>query len=525
MARRATVHCGKDTVDWNKLADAVALLEKVGRDGTINRIFKRLPATNHASEYIGNISSIPAYRLVQNTTGMFHGQDKEGGIRIWRYTLEELVSFLAAFRASRLHDTIYALLGLASDVSPGSNTQSVVSSDTNLVPRSGLKRRGTMRKAQNMTYFEVNYQTPPLVVFKMFLNIAIKKSESLDIICRPWALSKGIDADDRPQEIKLPSWIPSLSRKPFQPTVQGNMVRYNPDPLVGPAGGRKVYNASGSNAPIWEITKLNDLTLNRLSVEGFVLGEIGKIWDSGAFGNVPAEWLIAGGWTEETKTPPDELWRTLVADRNAHGDDPDRWYPMAFQSAVRERGISYGLETHRLIHESTNATVPELFRRVQSVVWNRKLIRVKGEFMLWLTRNFKEKAKERQEMNGIAEVEEEVVEVEEASEQEEGEDPEALGLAPNSARKGDLVCIIYGCSVPLVLRSVRQPEQAARGQRDDRQTSAEPNGANPRSSGSTQDAEEVYSLIGECYIRHMMDSEAITYAEGKKPEIRTFILE
>lgn len=324
MARRATVHCGKDTVDWNKLAGAVALLEKVGRDGTINRIFKRLPATNHASEYIGNISSIPAYRLVQNTTGMFHGQDKDGGIRIWRYTLEELVLFLAAFRASRLHDTIYALLGLASDVSPGSDTQSVVSSDTNLVPRSGLKKRGTMRKAQNMTYFEVNYQEPPLVVFKMFLNIAIKKSESLDIICRPWAPSKGIDADDQPQEIKLPSWIPSLSRKPFQPTVHGNMVRYNPDPLVGPAGGRKVYNASGSNAPIWGITNLNDLTLNRLSVKGFVLGEIGKIWDSGAFGNVPAEWLTAGGWTEGTETPPDELWRTLVADRNAHGDDPDR---------------------------------------------------------------------------------------------------------------------------------------------------------------------------------------------------------
>jgi hypothetical protein len=224
-----------------------------------------------------------------------------------------------------------------------------------------------------------------------------------------------------------------------------------------------------------------------------------------------------------------------VADRNTHGDDPDRWYPMAFQSAVRERGVSYGLETHRLIHESTNATVSELFRRVQSVVWNRKLIRVKGEFMLWLTRNFKEKAEERQEMNGIAEVEEEFEDGEvedeevenekEASKQEEGEDPEALGLAPNSARKGDLVCIIYGCSVPLVLRSVHQPEQPASGLRGDRQTSADTNGANPRSSGSAQDAEEIYSLIGECYIGHMMDSEAITYAEEKKPKIRKFILE
>ena len=60
---------------------------------------------------------MPAYRLVQNTTGLFRGKD-ERGFKTWRYTLEELVSFLAAFKASRSHDTIYAILGLASDFEP-----------------------------------------------------------------------------------------------------------------------------------------------------------------------------------------------------------------------------------------------------------------------------------------------------------------------------------------------------------------------------------------------------------------------
>lgn len=57
----------------------------------------------------------------------------------------------------------------------------------------------------------------------------------------------------------------------------------------------------------------------------------------------------------------------------------------------------------------------------------------------------------------------------------------ALGLAPCEAWVGDIVCIIFGCSVPLVLRKVPTTNK--------------------------------YTLIGECYLDHAMDGEAMTYFE------------
>jgi hypothetical protein len=104
------------------------------------------------------------------------------------------------------------------------------------------------------------------------------------------------------------------------------MVRYNADPLVGPASFRhKYYSASGLEQPnIW-INDDDGNTLQDLFAKGFVLDEIKETWNSSAFGAVPAEWLAAANWTDEKRKPPGELWRTLVADRNASGEDTDRW--------------------------------------------------------------------------------------------------------------------------------------------------------------------------------------------------------
>jgi hypothetical protein len=497
LAQDATVHCGSKTVSWTKVADAIALLEKVGRDGTINRILKKRPETNHVPEYIGNISSMPAYRLVQNTAGLFRGKG-ERGFKTWRYTLEELVSFLAAFNASRLHDTIYAILGLASDVTPvhASKSKSEV---TNTEPGQSLRKVKTQDWSRTTEEnFEVDYEKPVLAVFKKFLNHAIMKSNSLDMICRPWAPDSGFDAKGNKETIRLPSWIPNLLRKPFQLTRNGNMVRYNPDPLVGPAIFRhKLYSASGSVNMLCKIDLENPYS-ERMTVEGFVLDKIGEIWDSGEFGNVPTDWLKAGHWEDDNKVPPDELWRTLVADRNAEGYDPDRWYPLVFQSAVKERGISYGFETYRLIHESASAKVTELFRRVQAVVWNRRLIRTGSQFMPWLTKRHDRKS------------------------------PGVLGLAPNDARKDDLICIIFGCSVPLVLRRIPLPKQPTSPQPE---TGANQQGIDPLDATSSPPSvapsldEELYTLVGECYVDHMMDGEAIAYFRDEKLDCKNFILE
>ncbi|KAH8587765.1 heterokaryon incompatibility protein-domain-containing protein [Bisporella sp. PMI_857] len=451
-ARSATVYCGRYSVSWTELADAITLLERVGRD---SRILKKLPRTNHASVYLDNFSSLPAYRLVQNTTGMFRGPD-EWWPRTWRYTLEELVSFLTAFTASRLHDTIYAVLGLASNIGVGHRSALGSTSNESDRKRSLLGRGTTLHLRERTKAFNIDYDLCPLNVFVEFLKFAIEESQSLDIICRPWAPESGIDADNNPQTIELPSWILNISRKPFLPTRHGNMVRYNPDPLVGPAIFRhRFYHASGRTEPKYRFTNREGAYSWRMVVEGFELGKIGRTWRSGEFGNIPADWLIDGGWKKESDLPPDRLWRTLVADRNAQGGDPDHWYPAVFQEAVKERGIRYGFKTHTLINETHNPAISELFRRVQAVVWNRRLIVVKGGFKHWL--------------------------IGESSVEKEG--PETLGLAPNGARENDIICIIYGCSVPLVLRQ--------------------------------EHGEKAFIVIGECYVDHMMDGEAIRYCEDQ----------
>ena len=580
MAQEATLYCGEQTVPWGKLAYAIVLLEKVSQDGKVSRALKRLSSTNPGPEYGSSFSSLPAYRLVQNTTGMFRREDKGNSLTM-RYTLEELVSFLAAFRASRLHDTIYALLNLSSDAET-----------TSAVGPGSLRRARTQMftTPSRIKKFEVNYDTDILEVYIDFLQHAISSSNSLDIICRPWAPDRGWKANGDEHRVNLPSWIPNLSRKPFQQTHLGDMVRHNPNPLVGAATFRfTFYNASSVKEPKFEFDKKRKL----LSVQGFEAGHIEECWDSGSFGNVPGQWLRAGGWNEEKELPPSLLWRTLVADRTSRGEDPDVLSPMVFQSAVKNRGISYGFETHRLIYESTNSMVTDLFRHVQSVVWNRRLVRVGGSFPQWLEKNSgvkigpksrarvapkgdekkkeEDSNKEQPVQKPVATEEVEQSNLEEESEQSdrESEDEEniasetpqpvneavetleegtnqnhndrnrswkrgEMGLAPSNARVGDLVCIVFGCSVPLVLRKLTPSRESRRevengdlhsGKGFPSSTIPEEAGTINQDSPSTDDS-AIYMLVGECYIDHMMDGEAMAYFDAVSAEqpAQTFVL-
>ncbi|KAH7186550.1 heterokaryon incompatibility protein-domain-containing protein [Fusarium oxysporum] len=428
LARVATLQCGSKTVSWERFAHSVALLERVGRDGTISRILKRQPATGHISEYAGNISALPAYRLVQNTSELF---SERGGFRFKERTLEQLVCFLAAFKASRAQDTIYAILGLAVDFEPA------ITSSSETTPQDGP------------TKFSVNYADEPLVVFKRFLDASITKSKSLDILCRPWAPLKHFK-DGKVEMIDLPSWISSLARKPYQPDKNGKMYRYNPDPLVGVAIPRmKFFQASGSGLRHNEqgFFKIHmERNSKTIEVKGCFLGTIESTWDSAVHGNIPASWLRAAKWNKDEEMPPEEFWRTMVANRTNEGNHPEPWYPRAFHSAIREKESRYGINTHQLIHEKDNAAYSEVFSRVQAVVWDRRLIQLS-----------------KVERGGAS--------------------WHPLGLAPEEAQKGDEVYIVLGCSVPLVL------SHNSFGQKSDQ-------------------ADHKRRLVGECYIDSMMDGQA-----------------
>lgn len=119
----------------------------------------------------------------------------------------------------------------------------------------------------------------------------------------------------------------------------------------------------------------------------------------------------------------------------------------------------------------------DFLRRVQSVVWKRSLISTSREHF--------------------------------------------LGLAPSKAKEGDLICILYGCSVPVVLRrmcgeaSEDIPIYPTRGTTTNEDIV-------PRVSSNKND--HYYKFIGECYIHGMMDGEALRHQRIRKLQQQEFEL-
>ena len=61
-------------------------------------------------------------------------------------------------------------------------------------------------------------------------------------------------------------------------------------------------------------------------------------------------------------------------------------------------------------------------------------------------------------------------------------------------QKGDLVCVLFGCSVPVVLRETKKSYEVC------------------------------FKIIGECYVHGLMDGEGIEWAKSAKKAERRFTL-
>src|SRR3569833_31972 len=208
MAWQATLHCGPHQVSWGEFSTAVSLL------------VKRFRESDPSLQDMGEVSSLAAYRLVQHTasigrrgeeghhtTSIGRRREEERGykrMRILTRTLEELVTYSAAFEARYPQDTIYAILGLASDFEPLPNSShgTIMNVADAIKQRedagvrivkglaSGNEQRfldSNNNRGLNLLGFEVDYKLKPLDVYRRFLEATTHNSKSLDIICRPWA--------------------------------------------------------------------------------------------------------------------------------------------------------------------------------------------------------------------------------------------------------------------------------------------------------------------------------------------------
>ncbi|KAN0077633.1 Heterokaryon incompatibility protein (HET) domain containing protein [Elaphomyces granulatus] len=281
---------------------------------------------------------------------------------------------------------------------------------------------------------EPDYKKGLLEVYRDFVRWAIQTSKSLDIVCRHWALPEQMKGENNSTSSeKLPSWIQVMEGP------GGN----NGVSFVG-LPGRSSYNASYKKAPEFRwsdhsssVTRPPRPHLDlSLCVKGLIIGQI--TWTSNPITKdvIPQSCLEKAGWAqlEQPNSVPDKLWRTLVADRGPDGGLPPRWYHRACLYCLINN-IHGDIDTNELLKTPTKF-VKEYLKRVQAVIRNRKFLEAKEEGL--------------------------------------------FGLCSSKAEPNDIVCILFGCSVPVVLR-VRDKKDGGG-----------------------------YLFVEEAYIYGKMDGEAIT---------------
>jgi len=197
-------------------------------------------------------------------------------------------------------------------------------------------------------------------------------------------------------------------------------------------------------------------------VKGFRLDTVASLGGRIVQGVIPRECFEMGGWiqadhdTVEIPRVPDELWRTLVADRSADGKNPPPWYHRACQITLAQSTVSGDVDVPKLIETGKPTIMVDFLKRVLCVIWNRRFLRSEGK----------------------------------AFDAAEGtmKNRKLFGLAPERAKVNDIICILLGCSVPVILREQRTP------------------------------IDHYFQFIGEAYIYGMMDGEALAGRDRERLE-------
>ncbi|THX66280.1 HET-domain-containing protein [Aureobasidium pullulans] len=276
----------------------------------------------------------------------------------------------------------------------------------------------------------LDYSKSIFEVCREVLEFAMSRPEAtLDILCRPWA-------PDDPHDKAFPSWIPRLSNRiAFKPNRRGKYQRVNANPLLGKFDfSGPLYRAS-HNLTVFmkcQFPRGDPLRERSLLINGLILHTIqpSELKSNATSGTIPADWCQAAQWQEtpppssDQNPPPDPFWRTLVGNRNTHGRKPPLYWRRACSEAFQEAPTDDDLETSLVLSGNPASSVREFLHRVQEVVWNRRLARITLQHTNTTT----------------------------------------LCLVPKNTQSGDLVCLLYGCNVPVVLHSQQRKD---RGEGDD----------------------------------------------------------
>ena len=459
LAKELNLHYGNDVLPWNVMAGAVYVLRYRALD--LLQLF--LHKGKHAEGFLDFLADF-RYQGVNESVDLRHDMQREllNPQQVQsRNQLDELVTRTALLNASRFHDAVYSMISLAygflievqsplieasqpEDRPPPPPETTWLSSSAGVPLESTQSSSRTSRLFDSSTFrrglWETDYDLPVRDVCSKFVGHTIEMTRQLDIICRPWA----------PEAPDLPSWVRPRSEHAFRVLDDNRYCRVNADGLATLTSTRQtLYSACGKDYLLDADTILSALSQDSsLIVTGFQLGLISVTAPPAINGVLPKEWREFGGLGPKTRISDEDYWRILVADRDATGLACPGWYKLASEH-ILQNSDGVDLDIRRLMFESPPGIVFEFLRRVQSVIWGRRLAALDEGYVV---------------------------------------------LGPRSCEAGDLVCILLGCSVPVILR----PHDYM-----DLYSLADPID---------------YTFVGECYVHGMMDGEVrVLEKQGRVP--------
>jgi hypothetical protein len=480
FVREATVHCGHKFIHWFDFADAIGII--VLKFDDLRALFERPGfmdekiAQNY--EYVSQMEPLGAKVLVDAISKTIRRSLDDGRFEP-TLTLGELVCNLTPVETSDPRDTIFAVLNISRE-SLGAMTRY----QTDIVPPRPSYTKGLVE------------------VYTDFLEWMVHSEQSMDIVCRQWAPPERSIPLGTNNVKSLPGWIQSIRKSPWEAQNQGrgHHGRTKADSLMEDPGRRR-YNASygkrpevrfGNRLPIVSSPYRRVATQRRcssapaaprevpsddwarvehlwaraehlhgvprshiLSVKGMEMGTIRWTAEPVANGVIERKCLEKAGWKipDESESNvdrlPDKLWRTLVADRTAEGDNPPFWYHRAALISMAMVVLSdpnRHFDTREPLDVSADKRPPQIvaeyLKGVQAVTWNRIFI--------------------------------------EGAPTAANSEP-LFGLAPPDTKENDRVCILFGCSVPCILRPCK-----------------------------SENGTQYFEFVGEAYIYGRMDGEALS---------------
>lgn len=519
LAKEATIRCGSKQVDWRDFSDAISIFDL--NFHKIRMLLSDRPGDYYAITELRPLGAKILVDVLSNT--FFRAADRS--LFEPAKTLETLVSSLPTFETTDPRDTVYAFLNIAKDTFP--------------------KFAPSMAPAgMDVPPLTSNYGHDLLTVYTNFVRYVVASSKSLDIICRQWALpEKQNPALINGSSGELPSWIKTVPDSPYGQPGEALNGRKNGDSFVG-LPDAKFYNASrgkwpevrfgmeaseptglsgspvlgdgsasthvatetalerrdssksgnteepshsfspeslssrssnlsstrlpdtpATNSPISPIEGHHDLNDRDPSiyVKGFVLGAVSWKTDPIPDGIIPQVALERLGWSRaegkvEYHSVPDQVWRTLVADRGPDGRPPPSWYHRACLRCLVHDTPNGHIATKVILEQRSSGIMNDYIKRVQAVTWNRVVLEAMDE-------------------NG-----------------HQGET--LVGIGPPRTERGDLICILFGCSVPCIIRPWVFADPSS-------------NHGIKRRKPNAGEQPDYYEFVGEAFIYGKMDGQAI----------------